>query len=108
MEFFYPNLQNDMWRIVGWVFFGDKARFLDPSGRRFDRDRIAAFCASKGIALYDTAVEPGLAPRPDLRNVAAQYAAQRFGRLPARGGDRPAVRNLGQKRSEVHFADYLK
>ena len=57
MDFFYPNLQNDMWRIVGWVFFGDKARFLDPSGRRFDRDRIAAFCASKGIALYDTAVE---------------------------------------------------
>ena len=57
MDFFYPNLQHDMWRIVGWVFFGDKARFLDPSGRRFDRDRIAAFCASKGIALYDTAVE---------------------------------------------------
>lgn len=57
MDFFYPNLQNDMWRIVGWVFFGDKARFLDPSGRRFDRDRIAAFCASKGIALYDTAVK---------------------------------------------------
>ena len=57
MDFFYPNLQNDMWRIVGWVFFGDKARFLDPSGRRFDRDRIAAFCASKGIPPYPTAVE---------------------------------------------------
>lgn len=57
MDFFYPNLQNDMWRIVGWAFFGDKAHFLDPSGRRFDKERIAAFCASKGIALYDTAVE---------------------------------------------------
>ncbi len=57
MDFFYPNLQNDMWRIVGCVFFGDKAHFLDSSGRRFDKDRIAAFCAAKGIALYDTAVE---------------------------------------------------
>ena len=31
MEFFYPNLQNDMWRIMGLLFFGDKAHFLaDP------------------------------------------------------------------------------
>lgn len=57
MDFFYPNLQNDMWRIVGCVFFGDKTHFLDPSGRRFDRGRIAAFCEQKGIALYDTAIE---------------------------------------------------
>lgn len=32
MDFFYPNLQNDMWRIE-------------------------AFCRERGIALYDTAVE---------------------------------------------------
>lgn len=57
MEFFYPNLQNDMWRIAGYVFFGNKTHFLDPSGRRFDRDRIAAFCELRGIALYDTAIE---------------------------------------------------
>ena len=24
MDFFYPNLQNDMWRIVGLIFFQDK------------------------------------------------------------------------------------
>lgn len=24
MEFFYPNLQNDMWRIVGYLATGDK------------------------------------------------------------------------------------
>ena len=36
MEFFYPNLQNDMWRIMGLLFFGDKAHFLaDP--KHFDR-----------------------------------------------------------------------
>lgn len=57
MEFFYPNLQNDMWRIMGHVFFGDKGHFLAGEGRGFDRERIAAFCTERGIALYDTAVE---------------------------------------------------
>lgn len=57
MEFFYPNLQNDMWRIVGYLAAGDKAHFLTPDGKRFDRDRIEAFCRERGIALYDTAVE---------------------------------------------------
>ena len=57
MEFFYPNLQNDMWRIVGYLATGDKQPFLLPGGRRFDRGRIEAFCRERGIALYDTAVE---------------------------------------------------
>ena len=57
MEFFYPNLQNDMWRIVGYLATGDKTHFLTPDGRRFDRERIEAFCRERGIALYDTAEE---------------------------------------------------
>ena len=57
MEFFYPNLQNDMWRIVGYLAAGDKTHFLCPGGKRFDRERIEAFCCERGIALYDTAVE---------------------------------------------------
>lgn len=57
MEFFYPNLQNDMWRIVGYLAAGDKTHFLQPDAKRFDRERIEAFCCEKGIALYDTAVE---------------------------------------------------
>lgn len=57
MEFFYPNLQNDMWRIVGYLATGDKAHFLAPDARRFDRERIEAFCRERGIALYDTAEE---------------------------------------------------
>ena len=57
MEFFYPNLQNDMRRIVGYLATGDKQHFLLPGGRRFDRGRIEAFCRERGIALYDTAVE---------------------------------------------------
>ncbi len=57
MEFFYPNLQNDMWRIVGYLATGDKTHFLQPDGRHFDRERIEAFCRERGIALYDTAEE---------------------------------------------------
>ena len=57
MDFFYPNLQNDMWRIVGYLAAGDKSHFLMPGGRKFDKERIEAFCREQGIALYDTAVE---------------------------------------------------
>ena len=57
MDFFYPNLQNDMWRIVGYLAAGDKSHFLMPGGRKFDKERIEAFCRERGIALYDPAVE---------------------------------------------------
>ncbi|WP_295939964.1 uracil-DNA glycosylase family protein [uncultured Alistipes sp.] len=57
MDFFYPNLQNDMWRIMGYLATGDKTHFLMPGHRRFDQGRIEAFCRERGIALYDTAVE---------------------------------------------------
>ncbi len=57
MEFFYPNLQNDMWRIVGWLAFGDKLHFVTADGRRFDKERIEAFCRERGVAMYDTAEE---------------------------------------------------
>lgn len=56
MEFFYPNLQNDMWRIIGYLATGDKAHFLAENGR-FDRERIVQFCTDKGIALYDSATD---------------------------------------------------
>lgn len=55
MEFYYPNLQNDMWRIFGHLFFGDRNHFLHSGRKAFDRERIVAFLAGKGIALYDTA-----------------------------------------------------
>ena len=71
MDFFYPNPQNDMWRIMGQIFFGDKTFFEEqgdlmkvPSdqvqstkaGRKvFNRDEIVSFCEAKGIAIFDTA-----------------------------------------------------
>ena len=78
MEFFYPNPQNDMWRIMGQIFFGDKTHFegqrdflkvqrdflkgqrdyvqCTKAGRKvFNREEIASFCETKGIAFFDTA-----------------------------------------------------
>ena len=40
MEFFYPNRQNDMWRIMGLIFFNNKDYFLNNNSNGFDRERI--------------------------------------------------------------------
>ena len=55
MEFYYPNWNNDMWRIVGLLFFNDKNHFLNEATKAFDKDRIIPFLQEKGIALFDTA-----------------------------------------------------
>ena len=55
MDFFYPNLQNDMWRIFGHIFFQDKEHFLYPNKKAFNKELIVDFLNEKGIALYDTA-----------------------------------------------------
>ena len=55
MEFFYPNWINDYWRIQGLIHFGNKAYFEIDGEKRFDKERIMAFCREKGIALFDTA-----------------------------------------------------
>ena len=71
MEFFYPNPQNDMWRIMGQIFFGDKTYFevqrdlmkvprdqvqsTKAGWKVFNREEIASFCETKGIAIFDTA-----------------------------------------------------
>lgn len=55
MEFYYPNLNNDMWRIMGVIFYDDKDYFLDSSKKFFRREDIIDFLIQKGIALFDTA-----------------------------------------------------
>lgn len=54
MNFFYPNKQNDMWRIMGLLFFGNKDHFTLPDGR-FDQSLVESFCHDRKIALFDTA-----------------------------------------------------
>lgn len=55
MDFYYPNLKNDMWRIFGILFFNDKEYFLNETRKAFCRERIIDFLNEKGIALFDTA-----------------------------------------------------
>ena len=55
MEFYYPNLNNDMWRIFGILFFDDKDYFLNETRKAFCRERIIDFLNEKGIALFDPA-----------------------------------------------------
>lgn len=56
MDFYYPNMQNDMWRIFGLVFFNNKDHFLEDNKKKFDKEQIKSFLSEKGIALSDTAL----------------------------------------------------
>ncbi|SSY80915.1 uracil-DNA glycosylase family protein [Alysiella crassa] len=55
MDFYYPNFNNDMWRVFGLVFFGDKDYFVDLANKTFHERKIRDFLHQKGIAIYDTA-----------------------------------------------------
>ncbi len=55
MPWYYPNFQNDMWRIFGIVYFGDKMHFVDAERKTYRLDAIQKFLREKGVAIYDTA-----------------------------------------------------
>ncbi len=55
IDFYYPNFINDMWRILGLIFFNDKNRFVDVAAKKFRLEDIVDFCTGTGIAMYDTA-----------------------------------------------------
>ena len=55
MPFFYPNMQNDMWRIFGLIFFQNRDYFVDVPNKRFNQPLLENFLEQLGVALYDTA-----------------------------------------------------
>ncbi|WOE43123.1 uracil-DNA glycosylase family protein [Acinetobacter chinensis] len=57
MDFYYPNYQNDMWRIFGLIFFQNKDYFLDLPNKSFKEQLIQDFLNEKGIAIFDTAYQ---------------------------------------------------
>lgn len=57
MEFFYPNWINDMWRLVGLIFFQSRSYFEVEGEKRFDAERIISFCTERGLALFDAATQ---------------------------------------------------
>lgn len=57
MDFYYPNFQNDMWKIFGLCFFNNKDYFLDLANKTFKEQQIRDFLTEKGIAIFDTAYQ---------------------------------------------------
>lgn len=47
MDFYYPNIQNDMWRILGLIFYGNKDAFLRDK-KAFSEEKAKAFCRERG------------------------------------------------------------
>ncbi|VEI45619.1 Mug protein [Actinobacillus equuli] len=47
MEFHYPNFQNDMWRIMGAVFYDDTDHFRVGDEKRFDPKKLKRFYAKR-------------------------------------------------------------
>ncbi len=57
MEFYYPNFQNDMWRIFGLVFFDNKNHFVNKDGKSFNVSFLREFLIDKGIGIADMGEE---------------------------------------------------
>lgn len=56
MEFFYPNRTNQMWLIIGELFYGDSLQLVNHEDNTFRKEEIETLLSEKGIAIYDTAV----------------------------------------------------
>ena len=55
MPFFYPNKINDMWRVMGIVFYNNKNQFWDDVNKQFRLPAIKRFLEQKHIGMWDTA-----------------------------------------------------
>lgn len=106
MDFFYPNFINDMWRIFGLVFFGDKERFVDIERSVFRREDIMRFLEEKGVALYDTACAvrrtKNTASDKDLEIVTPTDIDALLRRIPSC----VAVATTGQKATDVFTSHF--
>ena len=57
MHFFYPNYINDMWRIFGLIFRGDRDALVDTEKRTFRLAEIKQLLCERHIGIFDTATE---------------------------------------------------
>lgn len=54
IDWYYPNYTNDMWRIMGLCFFGDKSHFVDEANKTYRLEDLKSFLSDRGIAIFDT------------------------------------------------------
>lgn len=101
MKFYYPNFINDMWRIFGIIYFGDKEHFVDAANKTFRLDLLVPFLEEKGIALFDTATRirrtTGTASDKDLEIVEETDLRAMLRQLP----ECQAVVTAGQLATDV-------
>jgi len=106
MDFFYPNFTNDMWRIMGLCFAGDKNRFVDEQARTFRLDDILTLLRTRGIAIYDTATAvvrtQGTASDKDLQVVEPTPLDGLLARMP----QLEAVVTTGEKATGLFTAHF--
>ena len=101
MDFFYPNLQNDMWRIFGLVFKQERDYFVDVEHKTYRLPLLRDFLMQRGIALYDTASAvrrlQGNASDKYLEIVTPTDLSALLSRLPECG----VIVTTGQKATDV-------
>ena len=97
---------NQMWEIMGLVFFGDSQRLVDAEHKTFRLEAIQAMLRERGIALYDTATAvrrlSGNASDKDLEVVEKTDIAALLAQIPLCSD----IVCTGQKSFSVLTEDY--
>lgn len=57
MDFFYPNFQNDMWRIFGIIFYNDKDKFFNLKAKTIDKQAIQQMLTQCHVGIGETVTE---------------------------------------------------
>lgn len=106
MPWYYPNFQNDMWRIFGIIFFHDKQYFVDLEHKTYRLESIKSFLQEKGVAIYDTAQQvirtKNTASDKDLQVVQPADLDGMLHALP----DCQAVLTAGQLATQIFTSHY--
>lgn len=101
MQFFYPNMQNDMWRIFGSVFHSNPLYFINEEQKCFKQQLLTDFLSQKGVALFDTATSVrrlrGTASDKDLEVVEETNVIALLQQLP----NCVAMAATGQKATQI-------
>lgn len=108
MQFYYPNYQNDMWRIMGLVFYQDKSYFIDTENKCFKQSLIEQFLCCYGIAISDTALQvirlKDNASDAFLQVVKQQDIASLLATMP----DCQSIITTGEKATQTLIQQYAK
>ena len=106
MDFYYPNISNDMWRIFGIVFHEDKLHFIDTIEKTFKKDDIVECLKLQKIAIYDTASAirrtKNTASDKDLEIIEITNLEKLLDSIP----NCKAVKTTGEKATETFTAQF--